>query len=308
MKRALYLSLLLLLGVLLYGCGAASTGEQVKNTGGGIAATSGAYHKISPEQVEKLIDSGVAMILVDVRTAGEYKSGHIKGAVNIPVEQIVSSKPTQLTSSTAQIIVYCATGNRSKVAVEKLAAYGYTEAYDMGGLNTWSGGVVTGDAATTASPVGTAGGVLSSFTAKDLDGNFVTAALLRDNKLTMVNIWATFCNPCISEMSGLGKLSAAYKDKGVMILGIVIDASDSTGVAIPEMLTAAKDIVAKTGAAYRHLVPSTSLNTILLDSVSAVPTTIFVDAQGNQIGETYVGAHTDAEWTAILDKLLQEVK
>ena len=73
------------------------------------------------------------------------------------------------------------------------------------------------------------GGVLSSFTAQDLNGNQVDQSVLADYQLTMVNIWATFCGPCLSEMPELGEIHAEYADKGVQVVGIVADVLNQDG-------------------------------------------------------------------------------
>ena len=72
-------------------------------------------------------------------------------------------------------------------------------------------------------------GDLIAFDTSDLDGNKVTEALFADNRVTMINIWGTFCPPCIREMPDLGQLSTDYKAKGVQLVGVVIDALDRYG-------------------------------------------------------------------------------
>ena len=51
-------------------------------------------------------------------------------------------------------------------------------------------------------------GQMPSFTAKDLDGNTVTEEIFAEKDLTVVNIWGTFCPPCIAEMPELGEFHA----------------------------------------------------------------------------------------------------
>ncbi|MCC6906041.1 MAG: rhodanese-like domain-containing protein [Anaerolineae bacterium] len=73
--------------------------------------------------------------LVDVRTPEEFASGHIAGAVNIPVEELsahLSEFPTDRPT-----VVYCRSGNRSATAASQLAASGY-DVYDLGGIIDWS--------------------------------------------------------------------------------------------------------------------------------------------------------------------------
>ena len=78
-------------------------------------------------------------ILVDVRTASEYKSGHIEGAINIPYDNIIEgvSKLDGISFDT-HIIVYCKSGGRSSQAFESLKAEGYTNVYDLGAMSNCS--------------------------------------------------------------------------------------------------------------------------------------------------------------------------
>ncbi|MCI8811517.1 MAG: TlpA family protein disulfide reductase, partial [Oscillibacter sp.] len=52
--------------------------------------------------------------------------------------------------------------------------------------------------------------IFITFEGTDLDGNTVSQEIFSQSKLTMVNVWATYCNPCLSEMPGLGELAAEY--------------------------------------------------------------------------------------------------
>lgn len=152
------------------------------------------------------------------------------------------------------------------------------------------------------------GGVLSSFTAQDLSGNEVDQSIFAGHKLTMVNIWATFCGPCLSEMPELGEIHAQYADKGVQVVGIVTDVLNQDGSYNEAQIATARDAVSLTGADYLHLLPSPDLIVNKLQFVTAVPETIFVDSQGNQVGESYLGAKSKDQWTAIIDELLAQVE
>ena len=151
-----------------------------------------------------------------------------------------------------------------------------------------------------------AGGILSSFSAEDLDGNSLDQSILEGHTLTMVNVWATFCTPCISEMPELGELADEYADKGVQIVGLISDVLNSDGSVSETQLDTAREIVSSTGADYVHIVPSTDLYGLLYQ-ITSVPTTFFVDETGAQVGYTYLGARDKAEWSAILDEVLAEV-
>ena len=134
------------------------------------------------------------------------------------------------------------------------------------------------------------------------------AGIFSGYKLTMVNVWATFCGPCIREMPDLGALHAEYADSGFQIVGIVADVVDLDGNFMPDMVDTAVEIIDATGADYLHLLPSDSLNEALLKNAVYVPTTIFVDEQGNQVGDMLVGSRAKEEWAEIIDELLGEVQ
>lgn len=139
----------------------------------------------------------------------------------------------------------------------------------------------------------------------DLDGTKVTEALFSDNKVTMINIWGTFCPPCIREMPDLGRLSADYKNKGFQIVGVVIDAMDRYGNVDNKIKDDAQKIINKTKADYLHIVPTIAMFYGFLRDVQVVPTTIFVDSGGRQIGETYLGSRSYKDWKKIIDNLLK---
>ena len=147
-------------------------------------------------------------------------------------------------------------------------------------------------------------GILSDFTTTDLDGNTVTAKdAFGGYDMTVVNIWGTFCGPCISEMPGLGELSGELAEKNVRVVGIVIDALAMDGSLDPAIVADAQEIVAQTGADYLHLLPSEDLYG-LLAQVTSVPLTLFVDEKGAQVGMAYAGARDKDEWAAIVDETL----
>ena len=117
--------------------------------------------------------------------------------------------------------------------------------------------------------------------------------------LTMVNVWATFCNPCLSEMPGLGELAAEYDPSEFQIIGVVSDVREG------EDQTLVEDLVRETGADYTHLLANASLDQALLSSVSGVPTTFFFDGEGAYLGGV-VGAAEKSDWEEIIHGLLEE--
>ena len=91
------------------------------------------YEQISPQEAKKRMDNEEDVIILDVRTQEEYDSGHIKNAVCLPNEDILS-EPDILPDKGQQILVYCRSGNRSKQAAQKLADMGYENVLEFGGI------------------------------------------------------------------------------------------------------------------------------------------------------------------------------
>ncbi|NLT58034.1 MAG: rhodanese-like domain-containing protein, partial [Clostridiales bacterium] len=100
-------------------------------------ASTATYQKITAEEAKSRIDSGDALVVLDVRTKAEYEAGHIPGAVLLPNEHISSQALEQLPDLEAEILVYCRSGNRSAQAAKKLIKLGYTDVYDFGGIIDW---------------------------------------------------------------------------------------------------------------------------------------------------------------------------
>ncbi len=146
------------------------------------------------------------------------------------------------------------------------------------------------------------------FNAKTIENKNVTQTVFEDAELTMVNIWGTFCGPCINEMPDLGKLNSSYKEGQFQVVGIVIDAVNRKGIAVPKTVESAKKIVETTKADYLHIVPDTKLLSGVLRSVTVVPTTLFVNKKGEIIGNAYTGSRSFADWKKIVDELLANEK
>ncbi len=153
-----------------------------------------------------------------------------------------------------------------------------------------------------------ADGVLASFTTVDIEGNNVDQKIFKGKKITMVNLWTTYCVYCIKEMPDLQKLSVDYADKGFQVVGIVCDQYLYTDAGYDDtLLNEAKEIVTTTGIKYPTLLPSESLINAKLGEVYSVPETIFVDENGNQIGSSYIGSKSYEDWAAIIDGIINSL-
>lgn len=107
-------------------------------------AESGSYRQINGSDAIALMEEETDYIILDVRTAEEFKDRHIPGAINIPNETIGTEEIPELPDKEQLILVYCRSGNRSKQASEKLATLGYTNIVEFGGINDWPGETVSG--------------------------------------------------------------------------------------------------------------------------------------------------------------------
>ena len=160
-----------------------------------------------------------------------------------------------------------------------------------------------------AASSGAVKGSFESFTATDIDNNTVTQELFKGYKVTMINVWGTYCSPCIDEMPYLAELNNEYTDKGFRVIGIVVDAAKADGSIDQGIVSTARDLIFSTGASYLHLLPSADLNKILLNDVEYIPTTVFVDENGKLIGsEPYVGSRTKEDWKTLIDGIIGEMQ
>ena len=149
---------------------------------------------------------------------------------------------------------------------------------------------------------------LGSFSMEDIDGNLFTENSFADYDLTFVNVFATWCSPCIREIPDLEELHQNMKDKGVNVVGIVLDTADGEGGADPEALETAKLLAEETGATYPFLIPDAGLMNGLLTGVQAVPTSFFVDSDGNLVGNVYTGSRSLEDWTELVNQELEALE
>lgn len=106
-----------------------------------LSRSRGGYKSISQQEAKQMMDSGNVLVL-DVREQDEYSTGHIGGAVLLPVGTINADTASKvIPSKDTTVLVYCRSGNRSKKASAALAKLGYTNIYEIGGITTWPYGV-----------------------------------------------------------------------------------------------------------------------------------------------------------------------
>lgn len=131
MKRWIKMAAAGALALALAACGGAKQENGVK--------------KIEAQKAKELMDAG-GVTVVDVRTAEEYAEAHVPGAVLVPLDTIGGKAPAELPDKEAKLLVYCRSGRRSAQAAEQLAALGYSDVYDFGGILDWPYETETGAA------------------------------------------------------------------------------------------------------------------------------------------------------------------
>ncbi|MDF3002015.1 MAG: AhpC/TSA family [Bacillota bacterium] len=149
---------------------------------------------------------------------------------------------------------------------------------------------------------------LTSFKTTDIYGEEQTQEIFSGYDLTLVNVWGTFCKPCLNEMPDLGELQKEYEPTGVNIVGIVVDVQDNDMQVIEDQRTLAQEIANTTGAGYPHLLVSTEMIEPVLSQFDAIPASFFVDGDGNIVSEFYIGSKSKDEWKSLIDETLANQK
>jgi rhodanese-related sulfurtransferase len=112
-------------------------------TGCAAPAKESGYRQIGMDEAVAMMEEESNYVILDVRTAQEYQDKHIPDAINVPNETIDTEEIPELPDKEQLILVYCRSGNRSKKAAGKLAALGYTNIVEFGGINDWPGETVS---------------------------------------------------------------------------------------------------------------------------------------------------------------------
>lgn len=142
-----------------------------------------------------------------------------------------------------------------------------------------------------------------SFEGTTTEGETLTSDCFAESKLTMLNVWATYCSPCLDEMPDLGEIANSYNKSEFQVIGVVSDVMEGGE---ESQLETAKDLITETHAEYPHLVLNESLYNTLVGGVDSVPTTFFINENGELL--TYVvGAQSKENWEEIINELLAEV-
>lgn len=143
-----------------------------------------------------------------------------------------------------------------------------------------------------------------TFTGTTIDGTELTSDCFSNSKLTMINVWGTFCAPCINEMPDLGELANEYDLADFQMYGIIADVTEDSP---NEDIENAKAIIIETQADYPHILLNEALYNDLVSSSDAVPTTYFFNGKGELLGYL-VGAQSKEGWKDTIDELLAQTE
>ena len=127
MKKVKGLIIMLLISLSLFGM-TACDGENGKVS---------TYEQIAAEQAKTIMDTEKDYVIIDARTEEEFAEGHIENAILIPEYEIKDRAEKELPDKEQQILVYCRSGRRSKIASEELVKLGYTNVKEFGGIIDW---------------------------------------------------------------------------------------------------------------------------------------------------------------------------
>jgi thiol-disulfide isomerase/thioredoxin len=148
---------------------------------------------------------------------------------------------------------------------------------------------------------------VGGFESQSIDGNLVDNSIFEDYDLTLVNIWATFCPPCLEEIPYLQEIYSSNKYEGFNIVGICSDIMMNDEIQ-QDNLDLAKEIIAENNVTYLNIILNEEVYNSIPVNLQYVPTTIFVDSEGNIVGDGEIGGHTKDEWEEIIEERLNHVK
>ena len=153
---------------------------------------------------------------------------------------------------------------------------------------------------------------LSDLDTIDLNGESIDSSIFKENELTLVNVWASWCPPCIAEIPDLAKLDKEYENVGIK--GLVVEHEKNgmfmeigLGLSIEEKKIV-EDILEKSKAEYGQILVSEDMKHGPLATVAEFPTSYFVDSDGNFVGEPVKGAKSIDQWRFIIEERLDMVQ
>lgn len=197
--------------VLMVGVSACQEGGRNSNEANMEATT---YATLPPDSYEKKLAELTGAQLIDVRTSGEYNSGHLPHAENMDINGGDFEELASTLDKSSPVFVYCKSGGRSANALEVLQAMGFKQVYNLkGGILAWQAEGKSLDEASEAP--------LAGMTQADID------KLARQKKYVLIDYNATWCGPCKKMMPILDNVAKKRSDS---LLLVKVDADENAGL------------------------------------------------------------------------------
>lgn len=149
---------------------------------------------------------------------------------------------------------------------------------------------------------------IGAFKTSDINGNTYTKDIFKNYDLTLVNVFTTWCGPCVEEMPELEKFKKEMKKKGINVIGIVYDTLLGNGQIDQGAIETAKLLQKRANLTFPLLLPDETEMNGRLKGIDSYPESFFVDRNGNIVGDKYMGTHSFEEWKEIAEKELAKLK
>lgn len=141
---------------------------------------------------------------------------------------------------------------------------------------------------------------IPEFKCTDVNGKEVSSEIFKDSKITLINLWGTWCSPCVDELPDLGKLYEKVKDKGLNVVGVVED-----GMKNEENV---KKILDKSKITFTNIIPDERFYDDFVSLCGLYPASLLVDSSGQVVGELINGARTEDEYINLIEDALEKLK
>lgn len=104
----------------------------------------GGNKSLSMRAAQEELAKDPRIVLLDVRTPEEHRSGHIKGSINVPLDRLPTVITRHVPDKNTRVFVYCLSGSRSGGAASWMTRNGYTDVTNIGGIHAWAGPIAGG--------------------------------------------------------------------------------------------------------------------------------------------------------------------
>ncbi|MGL5414902.1 MAG: TlpA family protein disulfide reductase [Clostridium sp.] len=137
---------------------------------------------------------------------------------------------------------------------------------------------------------------------RTVNGENIDSSIFLKNKITMINIWGTYCSACIKELKDLQEIHDEFKNRDVGILGIIFDVTNENPK--NKDWEKALKILNENKIIYPNILLDNDLKEDIKDKVFLIPTTIFVDRNGTVVREIIEAANSKSEYVEIIEAIL----